>query len=590
MKKKYFLRRAGQYFLIMLIPTMLLFLALVIITQNSIKDGLKENGARTVLLAQNNLETEINGIIMPVEYLVSGGRVFTAVRHVLNRDNLSYGDAIFLRGVQVTLGSIAESHAIVDSIYLYLDGCTRVVASAGGIVDLGEDTEPWMQVYRDMPDGANYHVARCELRRKGEGAIDVLTICHRLLRRDGGVIVNLAPAALSGALDKVGSNDFETVYLLDETGKLLLSTTGEEEDSGTACLQSTLEGRGTSAAGEYLQSLNGQWVGERGQGYLLTSGVANASGITVVSMISRKAQAAALYGQALSLVLLLTVSLFVVVVLAYLTTRRSFRQIHTVMQMFDDAENGEKITRPKAEKDEYDVIMNNIVYMFLNTSYLNVQLKEEAYRKENAELMALQMQINPHFLFNTLQTLDMEARRKRGCEKISEIVGYVSDILKYALGDPQKVVAIEEEILYLKKYAEVQKYRFGDKFIIYYEIAPEALNKKAFRLMLQPVLENSLLHGLRALPRVGYVKVKIRCKAGFLEVRIIDSGVGMDRQELAALRERSISDEGGRIGLTNLNRRLQLRYGEQSMLHIHSQKGVGTSVSFTIPAEEMPSQ
>ena len=153
--------------------------------------------------------------------------------------------------------------------------------------------------------------------------------------------------------------------------------------------------------------------------------------------------------------------------------------------------------------------MNNILMMFLNNTYLNIQLKEKQYRQQNAELTALQLQINPHFLYNTLQTLDMEARKLNDDGRISAVVGYVSDILKYSLTNPQKSVSLREELDYLKKYVEVQHYRFGDRFIIYYEVDDDVMDAEVFRLMLQPVVENSLLHALRGNER-GYMKVRAR--------------------------------------------------------------------------------
>ncbi len=104
-----------------------------------------------------------------------------------------------------------------------------------------------------------------------------------------------------------------------------------------------------------------------------------------------------------------------------------------------------------SNRDEYDVIMNNIIYLFLNTNHLNAQLKENEYKREHAEMMALQLQINPHFLFNTLQTVDMEVRKQGASpEEISTVIRCVSDILKYALSDPGEPVTVEEEIQYLK--------------------------------------------------------------------------------------------------------------------------------------------
>lgn len=193
------------------------------------------------------------------------------------------------------------------------------------------------------------------------------------------------------------------------------------------------------------------------------------------------------------------------------------------------------------------------------------------------------MQINPHFLYNTLQTLDIESRKLQDDGRISAIVRYVSDILKYSLTDPQKSVSLQEELDYLKKYVEVQHYRFGDRFIAYYEVDDEALDAEVFRLMLQPVVENALLHAMQGLSRRGYVKVRVRLLGDFLDLHIIDNGTGMTPEELAALRTR-IADRNSRsIGLTNLDRRLRLRYPGLDGLRICSIKNFGTSVSFRIP-------
>lgn len=154
--------------------------------------------------------------------------------------------------------------------------------------------------------------------------------------------------------------------------------------------------------------------------------------------------------------------------------------------------------------------------------------------------------------------------------------------LKYSLTNPQKSVSLREELDYLKKYVEVQHYRFGDSFIIYYEVDDDVMDAEVFRLMLQPVVENSLLHALRGNER-GYMKVRARRIGDKVNLRVIDNGDGMTREELEALRKR-IADRNSRsIGLTNLDRRLRLRYPEETGLRICSIKNLGTSVSFCIP-------
>ena len=171
-------------------------------------------------------------------------------------------------------------------------------------------------------------------------------------------------------------------------------------------------------------------------------------------------------------------------------------------------------------------------------------------------------------------------------DDISRIIRNLSDILKYALDDSQQEVLLQEEIQYLKKYIMIQKYRFGDNFIIYYEVDEDILEAVIFRLMLQPLLENSLLHGIRNLNQKAYIKVKIFKRNNELFCYVIDNGVGMSKEKIKDLYVRINNEKSKSIGLTNLNRRLILKYGEESSLHIQSKINYGTCISFRMPYGE----
>ena len=203
---------------------------------------------------------------------------------------------------------------------------------------------------------------------------------------------------------------------------------------------------------------------------------------------------------------------------------------------------------------------------------------------ESAELKALQLQINPHFLFNTLQSVELQARKILGRENdMSRILQNVSDILKYSLQSAKRTVTVETEIRYLKKYVEIQRFRFGETFIVYYEVDEKALQGQVFKLMLQPLVENSILHGVRNLERTGYIKVKILRRGEELVCSVTDNGRGFSRERINELYERIHDEQSESIGLTNVNRRLKLTYGESSELKIRSKAGMGTDILFRIP-------
>lgn len=271
--------------------------------------------------------------------------------------------------------------------------------------------------------------------------------------------------------------------------------------------------------------------------------------------------------------------------IAYTITRKNFQQIDYFINVFSDAEKGiYSSQKPGFVKDEYDIILNNIVQLFVNKSFLQNRLALKEQQQKLAEMTALQLQISPHFLFNTLQTLDFKALEYTGSPTaVNRIIEALSDLLKYSLEKPTSLVTLGNEIDSLKKYDCIQRYRYEDKYILYYEYDEEIRDLPFMRLILQPLIENSLYHGIKPLEGTGFIKLKIFSKREFLHFSVIDTGVGMTKQEVKDLLLKINQAKSERIGLTNVNNRLIMQYGEDSKLRILSKKGLGTCISFRIP-------
>ena len=154
--------------------------------------------------------------------------------------------------------------------------------------------------------------------------------------------------------------------------------------------------------------------------------------------------------------------------------------------------------------------------------------------------------------------------------------------MQYSLADPSQSVTVSDEINYIHKYIEIQKYRFPDSFIYYEDVDDSSLDVPFRRLLLQPILENSISHGIRPSGRKGLIKLHVYSRNQILHVSVTDNGVGMNRETLARVRKGLETEPHDRIGLSNVNRRLILTYGTESRLCILSKAGLGTSVSFII--------
>ena len=578
------------YLGMMLLPMILLFTAFCVLNLRTIDRDLKKQGRQTVDAVDVNFDLVLSNVLYQNDLLTSTTRMNLSLKRILTQSEMSYGDAVNIDSLLAILRSIKDSHEYVESIYLYTDGAARYFSSDKGIHTIDESTDSsWLDVYREIPKDSSSYIAPREISLGAEQVIPVLSIYKRLLLQKGCIVVNIDVAKLEEILAKQISGREETVCLVNRDGDILAEQSAGSGENGAGEYIAQMKEQYGEGWQDYLKGLDGVGVRTQTGTCLLSVGSYDEMEVYYVSAISSKARTESIFATLQSFLAFLVLDLCVVVFLAYLTTKRSFDQISYMISVFNEAEQGLPVAKPEnSNRDEYDVIMNNIIYLFLNTNYLNTQLKENENKREHAEMMALQLQINPHFLFNTLQTVDMEVRKQgTSPEEISTIIRCVSDILKYALSDPGEPVTVEEEIQYLKKYAVIQKFRFGDQFIIYYEVDDEVMNAAVFRLFLQPLVENSLLHGIRGSKQKGYIKVSIQKRGERLRCCVMDTGTGMTREEKAELVNRFSSDDAGGIGLANLYRRLVLRYGEESGLRVWTKKGMGTAVSFYIPCEQM---
>ena len=183
-------------------------------------------------------------------------------------------------------------------------------------------------------------------------------------------------------------------------------------------------------------------------------------------------------------------------------TLKNFRQLHRLLNLFTEDSEKEDYSGifEYNANNEYDLIFNNIITTFMSNNRLKLNLAQAQMNQKDAQLAMLQLQLNPHFIFNTLQTVDLEIMKSQPEENSpSFLIHNHSDILKYSLENTLKRVTIREEIEICKKYAEIQKLRYSNPFILYWEYEESVLEYPVIHLILQPILENSLHHAVKEL-------------------------------------------------------------------------------------------
>jgi len=235
--------------------------------------------------------------------------------------------------------------------------------------------------------------------------------------------------------------------------------------------------------------------------------------------------------------------------------------------------------------DEVGQLNEGFHIMVARIKSLMVNLKNREQQKREAELQALQAQINPHFLYNTLNTIRYLAKIQN-VTNIEEITISFIELLRISIGNNTELITIQEELEQVKSYINIQKYKYTDKFSVIFQVEEDILKYKTLKLILQPIVENALIHGIEPSEREGIIDIKIYRDEGAIKIITTDNGVGIEEVEIKNILEKQDNKDKKRfsgIGIGNVNERIKLHFGNQYGIQIFSQLGVYTAVEVTIP-------
>ncbi|AOT70618.1 sensor histidine kinase [Geosporobacter ferrireducens] len=215
--------------------------------------------------------------------------------------------------------------------------------------------------------------------------------------------------------------------------------------------------------------------------------------------------------------------------------------------------------------------------------------------KKHAEYLALQNQINPHFLYNTLEGIRSEALIE-GVDSIANMTETLATFFRYTISNVDKLVSLEDEITNVENYYKIQKFRFGEKLDFSIEFQDdqdkEVLKAKIPKLTLQPIFENAIFHGVERKMGKGLLTLKILATAKRLIITISDNGAGIEEERVKRLNKKlrgasleymkEDKNKGG-IALLNVNNRIKLIFGDEYGIYVYSKVGAGTDVEITMP-------
>ncbi|MEK0315713.1 cache domain-containing sensor histidine kinase [Cohnella sp. 56] len=289
-------------------------------------------------------------------------------------------------------------------------------------------------------------------------------------------------------------------------------------------------------------------------------------------------------------VTLLTSGLFVLLALgiAIAISYALTRPLSKIKALMQEVQTGNlDVSFNQRYRDEVGMLGRHFNIMVTRVRDLLEEVKTTQTRKKEAEYAALQSQINPHFIYNTLETIRMKAELNDD-EEVADMTFTLGKLLRYGVNHEEQLATIGQELEHLGNYIALQNVRFSNKFSMVVDIPERDHGIGCVKLMFQPVVENAIHHAFKNRLGTGTVRIGVRHEGTDVVFTVADDGCGMSGRELKTLRERVAGRlppavPGRGIGLRNVRERIKMQYGEAYGLRIDSREGEGTVVEIRLP-------
>jgi two-component system sensor histidine kinase YesM len=298
------------------------------------------------------------------------------------------------------------------------------------------------------------------------------------------------------------------------------------------------------------------------------------------------------------LMLITVYGLIILSALSVLTSVDIINPINRLVEGMKKVEKGKKHEDIELDRsDELGYLSESFNRMSKKIDNLVNRIYKEEIALKEAEIKALQAQINPHFLFNTLENINWMAQLN-GVPEISDTVSALAKLMDGSIGRGDRAITLREELEYIDNYMTILKNRYENRLEVIKNLDDRLLETKIPRLLIQPLVENAVKHGIEKSRRKGVIKIDAYRKDGHIVFEVADNGIGMTQEELEVLnlrlREDSLFHEANSaghsrksIGLENVNRRIKLMYGSSYGLDIDSSYDEYTKVTVRIPDEQI---
>lgn len=589
---RFFVRSLFVNSLLMLIP--LFIISLYSIFRTAEESGLEAEKKASLIL--NQADDILEGFYTHVDnaylFFASNPRVTLQLKNAFEEPSLSLDSIKSAEHISLNFQNLIYTDDYLRNIYVYYQNdYNRIfVPLSSKLISFSPD--------REQEVLASYHHAGTEdvwMELSDEPFLYTeyptksLVIFRKLYRRttdiqNGLVIFSFSADRLGGQLKNLLEYQEQQIFLINPENQLIWPASGDlsedtllslSEEMGSLCKENgtVLNQDYEAYVASYLQSPRSY-----GFSYLL---------LTPKSKI---------YETAISLtsmyIFMTLTACLAACLTAFFKTRHDYKYLGKIISAFSSPDTAVKKIQPdvKRSSSPFEYILLNVIRLFIEQDYLKMQDSEKAVKLQLSKMQALQHQINPHFLHNTLNGIYWEAVKLTGSEnECSQMISNLSAIMRYTLSDPQENVKVQDEINYLKKYLQIMKLRYTGQFDTVFVIDPDCAVYPLKKMLLQPLVENAIYHGIREKKEKGVIRICVHRKKERIYFSIYDTGNGISPERLASLKK-DLGEvrwsENQHIGMGNTNSRLILTYGQNCGLHLESRQKKFTVVWFSIPAAD----
>ncbi len=468
----------------------------------------------------------------------------------------------------------------IDSIYVYSEYNQSVY--------IGERKSPikelkdisWMEEYNSLEDVSGSTIPRLKNGNYPRLISIIKPIFIDKVKR-GAVVLNINSEKLHNIITTEKYQNQSDFYLINNSGKVIMSSNEDLFGSAakdTSYLNSILK---SDSSGSVIKNIDGV--------NSVVSVIPSAKfGFTYISRTSMLLYQNKLDQLKLQIMILSILLVILSLVFAFFTAIRSYKPVAEIIAVLEEPE------RFSTHGDSRNARLNELRYIIstiLKQIQTNEKMKDELDSKlkmlEQSQFAMLQSQINPHFLYNTLETINwMAFDLSKSDNKVSKAVNSLARLFRNNVYMGDYIISIGQEIENTRNYLDILALRYGDVFESIWEIDEGVKQYSIIKICLQPIIENAVYHGIKPKGKGGLLKIQVLSYEEEIVLRVSDNGVGMDSVLVSEINQKlndrsSLSED--HIGIYNVNQRIKIIFGKEYGVSIESRKNIGTSVKIRIP-------